>query len=86
MNKKMELVNGMTKLMTTASMSAILVEEMGEKLTELMGKEAFEEWLAPVGEKAATRAMAEVSMARRIAEDKTGTTFTKAFGEEETFS
>lgn len=86
MNKKMELVNGMTKLMTTASMSAILVEEMGEKLTELMGKEAFEEWLAPVGEKAATRAMAKVSMARRIAEDKTGATFAKIFGEEETFS
>lgn len=57
-----------------------------EKLTELMGKEAFEDWLAPVGEKAATRAMAEVSMARRIAEDKTGTTFTKVFGEEESFS
>lgn len=81
-----ELVDGITQLMTTARISAALVEEMGEKLTELMGQEAFEDWFAPVGEKAAIRAMAEVSQARRIAEDKTGTTFTKVFGEEETFS
>lgn len=81
-----KLVDALTQLMTRARISAILVEEMGEKLAELMGKEAFEDWLAPVGEKANIRAMAEVSMARRIAEDKTGTTFTKVFGEEETFS
>lgn len=81
-----KLVDSMTQLMTRASISAILVEEMGEKLTEMMGQEAFEDWLAPVGEKAAIRAMATVSQARRIAEDETGTTFTKVFGEEETFS
>lgn len=86
MSKERSLVDGMTQLMTTASISAILVEEMGEKLTELMGKEAFEDWLAPVGEKAAIRAMEEVGKARRIAEEKTGTTFAKIFGEEETFS
>lgn len=86
MSKERSLVDGMTQLMTTASISAILVEEMGEKLTELMGKEAFEEWLAPVGEKAAIRAMEEVDKARRIAEEKTGTTFAEVFGEEETFS
>ena len=88
MSERMDrkLVDGITQLMTRERISARLVEEMGEKLTELLCKEALEDWLAPVGEKAAIRAMAEVSQARRIAEDKTGTTFTKVFGEEETFS
>lgn len=86
MSKKTELVNGMTKLMTTASMSAILVEEMGAKLAELMGQKAFEEWFAQVGEEVAIVAMEEVDMAKRIAEETAGVTFKEVFGEEETFS
>lgn len=89
MSKRMDrsLVDSITELMRASRLSSMLVEEeMGAKLAELMGQKAFEEWFAQVREEVAIVAMAEVDLAKRIAEEKAGTTFTKVFGEEETFS
>lgn len=61
-------------------------ERQAAKITELMGKEAFEDWFTSVGEKAAIKAVEEVDNARRIAEEKAEMTFKEVFGEEETFS
>lgn len=88
MSKRMDrkLVDNITDLMRASRLSSMLVEEMSAKLAELMGQKAFEEWFAQVGEEIAIVAMAEVDLAKRIAEEKTGTTFAEVFGEEETFS
>lgn len=88
MSKGMDrkLVDNITDLMRASRLSSMLVEEMSAKLAELMGQKAFEEWFAQVGEEIAIVAMAEVDLAKRIAEEKTGTTFAEVFGEEETFS
>lgn len=80
------LVDSITELMRASRLSSMLVEEMGAKLAELMGQKAFEEWFAHVREEAAIVAMAEVDLAKRIAEEKAGVTFKEVFGEEETFS
>lgn len=42
------------------TMMEILADEMADKLIELMGEEAFEEWSAPIMEEAAQEALAEV--------------------------
>lgn len=89
MSKRMDrsLVDNITNIMRASSLSSMLVEEeMGAKLAELMGQKAFEEWFAQVREEVAIVAMAEVDMAKRIAEEKAGVTFNEVFGEEETFS
>ena len=88
MSKRMDrsLVDNITNIMRASRLSSMLVEEMGAKLTELMGQKAFEEWFAQVGEEVAIVAMVEVNLAKRIAEERAGTTFTEVFGEEETFS
>ena len=42
------------------TMMKILADEMADKLIELMGEEAFEEWSAPIMEEAAREALSEV--------------------------
>lgn len=58
--------------MTKAIVSEILVGKMGAKLVELMGEDAFDDWLVPVSEEVAIKAREEVSRAKRIEDVWTG--------------